>query len=121
MRSRFFESCAVLPNATWELSRISVSSFGDAVPLEALLQDAGFREVRSTTISRIMRFDATTWLLRGNAMALVGTSAAGKAMDEQERKRVVDAIVSESDPVGERYTNGSLKAVPPAIPPNIEP
>jgi hypothetical protein len=82
-------------------------SFGDVAPLEALLRDAGLREVRSMTISRIMRFEANTWLLRGNAMALVGMSATGESMDEQERKKVVEAIVSESEPVRERYTNGS--------------
>ncbi len=82
-------------------------SFGDAAQLEAVLRDAGFGEGRSKTISRIMHFEANTWLLRGNAMALVGMSAAGKSMDEQERKRVVEAIVSESEPVRERYTDGS--------------
>jgi hypothetical protein len=40
-------------------------------------------------------------------MAFVGMSAASKGMDEQERKRVVDAIVSESAPVLQRYTDGS--------------
>jgi ubiquinone/menaquinone biosynthesis C-methylase UbiE len=82
-------------------------SFGDAAPLEAVLRDAGLREVRSRTISRIMHFEANTWLLRGNAMALVGMSAAAKLMDDQERKRVVEVIVSESEPVRERYTDGS--------------
>ncbi|HEY7307629.1 MAG TPA: methyltransferase domain-containing protein [Bryobacteraceae bacterium] len=81
-------------------------SFGDAAPLEAVLRDAGLREVRSRTISRIMHFEANTWLLRGNAMALMGMSATGRSMDEQERKRVVEAIVSESEPVRERYTDG---------------
>jgi len=57
-----------------------------------------------------MRFEADTWLLRGNAMALVGMSAAGKTMDEQGRKRVVEAIVSESEPVRERYVDGSEMA-----------
>ena len=42
-----------------------------------------------------------------NSMAFVGMSAAGKAMDEEERKRAVDAIVSESVPVMEKYTGGS--------------
>ena len=54
-----------------------------------------------------MHFEANTWLLRGNAMALVGMSAAGKTMNEQERKRVVEVIVSESEGVRERYTDGS--------------
>lgn len=82
-------------------------SFGDSAPLEALLSDAGFHEVRS---GAIMRFDANTWLLHGNAMALVGMSAAGRSMDEEQRKLVVDAIVIESEPVRQRYTDGSLIA-----------
>jgi len=81
--------------------------YGDAAALAALLWDAGFSEVRSRAISRIIRFPADTWFLRGNAMALVGMSAAGKAMDEQTRRGVVDAIVSESEPVRERYIDGS--------------
>jgi len=43
-------------------------------------------------------------------MALVGMSAAGKAMSDQERKRIVEAIVSESVPVQQSYTEGSALA-----------
>lgn len=81
-------------------------SLGDAGTVEALLRDAGFSDVRLRTISRIMRFE-DTWILRGNAMALVGMSAAGQALDDQARKRVVDVIVNESEPLRERYTHGS--------------
>jgi hypothetical protein len=52
--------------------------FGEVAPLEAVPRDARLREVRSRTISRIMQFAANTWLLRGNTMALVTMSAAGK-------------------------------------------
>ncbi len=82
-------------------------SFGDAAALEALLRDAGFQEVRSRTITRIVRVDADSWLFRGNAMALVGMSAAGKAMDGPERHRVAGLILSDSEPIRRRYTNGS--------------
>ena len=81
--------------------------FGDATALEKLLRDAGFHNVRSRIISRIMRFDRETWLLRGNAMALMGMSAAGKALGEEERHRIVDAIERESECVRERYGDGS--------------
>lgn len=81
--------------------------FGDAAPLERLLRDAGFRDVRSKTVSRTIRFDDGALFLRLNAMALIGMSAAGKAMDDQERKRAVDAIVSESTPVLRSYADGS--------------
>jgi hypothetical protein len=40
-------------------------------------------------------------------MALVGMSAAGKAMDDQERKRVADTITGESAPVLSSYSDGS--------------
>ncbi len=82
-------------------------SFGDAAQLEALLREAGFHDVRLKTISRTVRFDDGAPLLRLNTMALVGMSAVGKAMTDQERQAVVDAIVRESVPVLQPYTAGS--------------
>lgn len=80
--------------------------FGDATALEALLRDAGFHAVRSTTVSRTIRFQDGAPLLRLNTMALVGMSAVGREMGDQERKRVVEAIVSESAPVLRPYADG---------------
>lgn len=82
-------------------------SLGDAAALEALLRDAGFHEVRSRTVSRTIHFVEGAPFLRLNAMALVGMSSSGKEMGDQERKRVVDEIVSESASVLEQYTYGS--------------
>ena len=82
-------------------------SFGDAAALEALLRDAGFHEVRSRTISRTIRFKDGAPFLRLNTMGLVGMSAAGKDMGDQERKRVVEEIVSESAPALQPYSDGS--------------
>ena len=82
--------------------------YGDAGPLEALLRAAGFLEVRSSKLSRTMRFDDGASLVRMNAMALVGMSAAAKAMDSAERQRVLQTIVSDSAPVLQAYTEGSL-------------
>lgn len=82
-------------------------SFGDAGELEMLLRTAGFHDIRSRTISRIIRFEDGTPFLRLNAMALVGMSAVGKAMDDQERKRLVEALVSESTPALRHYADGS--------------
>jgi ubiquinone/menaquinone biosynthesis C-methylase UbiE len=82
-------------------------SFGDAAQLESLLRDAGFDDVRSRTISRTIRFNNDPTLVRLNAMALVGISAAGKGMGDEERKRVVDVIVRESAPVLQSYTDES--------------
>jgi ubiquinone/menaquinone biosynthesis C-methylase UbiE len=80
---------------------------GDAAQLETLFRNAGFLEVRSRTVSRTMRFEDGAPLLRLNAMALVGMSAAGKKLRDQERQRVVGAIVSESEPVLRSYMDGS--------------
>src|SRR5262249_361255 len=82
-------------------------SFGDASRLEALLRDAGFREVRVRTISRTTRFDADVHFERLNARALIGMSKAGKTMSDEERMRTAEAIASESAPVLQRHAVGS--------------
>lgn len=82
-------------------------SFGNAASLEELLRFAGFHDVQSKVVSRIINFEDGAPLLRMNAMALVGMSAGGKAMGDQERKRVVEDIVSASRPVAQSFTNGS--------------
>jgi ubiquinone/menaquinone biosynthesis C-methylase UbiE len=82
-------------------------AFGDAAPIEALLRDAGFHDIRVRTISRTIRFEDGAMFARLNAMALVGMSAAGKAMDDEARKAAVDAIVRESAPVLKAYARGS--------------
>jgi ubiquinone/menaquinone biosynthesis C-methylase UbiE len=85
-------------------------SFGDAASLEALLRSAGFDDVRSRTVSRTIRFEPDSSFLRLNTMALVGMSAAGKTMSDEERRRVVEMIVGESAPVLQRYTDTSAIA-----------
>lgn len=82
-------------------------SLGDAAVLEGLLRDAGFEDVRSGTISRIIRFESDTWFPTGNAMALVGMSAAGKGMSEKQRSEMVDTIVSESASLLQSYADGA--------------
>lgn len=79
--------------------------YGEASPIEALLRDAGFSDVRSKTMSRTICFEEAGPFLRLNAMALVGMSAAGKTMDDQERKRVVEAIINDSAPVAKLYSD----------------
>lgn len=81
-------------------------SFGDPALIEALFREAGFHDIRSKAISRTIRFNEGAPLLRLNTMALVGMSAAGKAMSDEERKVVVDTIVSDSEPVLQSYTKG---------------
>ena len=82
-------------------------SFGDAAALQELIRNVGFHDVESRVMSLTMRFEDGAPLLRMNTMALVGMSAAGKAMDDRERKQVVETIVSESRPVLEPYADGS--------------
>lgn len=81
--------------------------FGDSAPLEKLFRDAGFHDVRTQVLSRTIRFDADVPFIRMNAMALVGMSAAGKAMSDSERQSVVETIVNESWAVRERYLVGT--------------
>ncbi|MEP9386166.1 methyltransferase domain-containing protein [Mesorhizobium sp. KR9-304] len=85
-------------------------ALGDAAPLETLLRDAGFSDVRSKVLTRKIRFNADTPFLRLNAMALVGMSAAGKALNDQARKDLVEEIVGESVPIQQSYTDGSMLA-----------
>lgn len=85
-------------------------SFGDAARLEALLREAGFHEVKSKTISHTIRLTDGGRFLLLNTMALVGMSAAGKGMAGEERSRIVEAIVGESDAVLQRYTENSETA-----------
>ncbi|XKM43072.1 hypothetical protein A4U53_035440 (plasmid) [Rhizobium ruizarguesonis] len=58
-------------------------------------------------MSRTIRFKDGASFLRLNTMALVGMSAAGKDMGDQERKRVVEEVVSESAPALQPYSDGS--------------
>lgn len=82
-------------------------SLGDRELLDALLREAGFNEFQLKRISLTIRFGEDAPLLRLNAMALVGMSAAGKGMNDRERNEAVDTIVSESEPVAKQYMKGA--------------
>jgi ubiquinone/menaquinone biosynthesis C-methylase UbiE len=71
-------------------------AFGEAGPLERLLRDAGFRDVRSRTTTRTVRFADGAVFVRLNAWALVGMSEGGRELAEEERARRVDDIVTDS-------------------------
>jgi ubiquinone/menaquinone biosynthesis C-methylase UbiE len=81
--------------------------YGEPGPIEALLGGAGFHDVRSRTVTRRLEFSDGMPFLRLNAIALVGMSAAGKAMSGDERKRAVDRIASDSTPLLGRYRDGA--------------
>jgi ubiquinone/menaquinone biosynthesis C-methylase UbiE len=82
-------------------------SFGDAGSLETLLRDAGFHGVRSRIVSCTIRFKDGASFVRMNSMAFVGMSAAAKAMEDGERKRVLETIAHESEPVLRSYSDAS--------------
>ena len=85
-------------------------SFGDATLLEALLRDAGFHDIQVKTVSRVISFDDGEPFLRLNTMAFVGMSTAGKTLGSEERERVIEAIIRESVPVLQQYSDGSRLA-----------
>lgn len=80
-------------------------AFGDPAVLQALLGDAGFRDLRMEGMSRAVRLSDGAMFLRLNTMALVGMSAASKALGDEERARVVAAIVSDSAAALAPYTD----------------
>lgn len=82
-------------------------SFGDATLLEGLLRGAGFQDIEVKTISRTIRFNDGEPFVRLNTMAFVGMSAAGKTMGDDERSRLMEAVISESLPVLQQYSDGS--------------
>lgn len=80
--------------------------YGDPSALEALLREAGFRDVRSRKVSRTIRFDDGEPFVRMNSMALVGMSAAGKTMSDAERQGLLQAIAEDTAPVLRAHTQG---------------
>jgi ubiquinone/menaquinone biosynthesis C-methylase UbiE len=80
-------------------------SFGETGPLEALLGEAGFRDVRSKTLSRTIRFADGSVFVRLNATALVSMSADSNELGDEVRKRIVEAIIRDSAEVMQPYTD----------------
>jgi ubiquinone/menaquinone biosynthesis C-methylase UbiE len=81
-------------------------NFAEAA-LEAYVSDAGFNKVRVKTISHTVHFDDAGQFVRLNSMAFVGLSAAGKGMDEQQRRQAVDGIVIDSAAVLKSHSKRS--------------
>lgn len=71
-------------------------SMGEAGPLEDVLREIGFHDVRSKRLSRTIRFDQGSVFVRLNAMALVSMSAADSSLGNEERERAVVAIERDS-------------------------
>lgn len=82
-------------------------SFGDADALRRLAVDAGFRDVQLSTVSRPIRASEPPLFARMNTMAIVGMSAAAKAMTDEQRARVAAEITAESEDLFRRsYVDG---------------
>jgi ubiquinone/menaquinone biosynthesis C-methylase UbiE len=79
-------------------------SFGDATTLQELFVGAGFHDARIETMSRTARLPDAALFVHMNTVGLVRMSAASTAMADEERDRVVGAIVSESREVLRPYS-----------------
>ncbi len=77
--------------------------YGDPNALASLLRDAGFRNVDVERDALTVRFPDPGVLLRLNSMAVIGMSAAGKTMTDEQKAEAVSRLVDESAPVVERY------------------
>lgn len=82
-------------------------AYGETAPLEELLVAAGFSDVRVTTHTRTIRFADAMAFPRLNAMAIVGMSAAGKSMSDEQRAQAAAAIAADSAGVMSRYADGA--------------
>jgi ubiquinone/menaquinone biosynthesis C-methylase UbiE len=71
-------------------------SLGEPGPIEAVLGEAGFHDIRSKHLSRTFRFTDGSVFVRLNAMALVSMSAASGTLDDDARQRVVATITHDS-------------------------
>jgi ubiquinone/menaquinone biosynthesis C-methylase UbiE len=80
-------------------------SLGDPRPLEAVLRETGFDDVRSKHSSRTIRFADGSVFVRLNAMALISMSAAPGTADDAERARLVAAITRDSEELVRRHTD----------------
>jgi ubiquinone/menaquinone biosynthesis C-methylase UbiE len=71
-------------------------SFGDPRGLERLLIDGGFSEVAVDTFTHGVEFTDGALFARLNAMAVIGMSDKGKAMNDAERSELAGRIVDDS-------------------------
>ena len=83
-------------------------SYGDGKALEALLHENDFRDVGGDTISLDVRMTDGPFFARMNAMAVVGMSSKGKALDESGRAELAGEIASGSLDVVRRYARDGV-------------
>jgi ubiquinone/menaquinone biosynthesis C-methylase UbiE len=80
-------------------------SLGKPGPIEAVLGESGFHDVRSKQYVRTVRFTDGFVFVRLNAMALIAMSAASGALDEAARQRVIATISQDSAELIRLHTN----------------
>jgi SAM-dependent methyltransferase len=108
--------------AAFELNRIaerhvgtisdSRHSFGSADALKSLLVDAGFTDVRVDPFSHDVRFSDGALYARLNAMAVIGMTVKGKAMNDVERAETAGQIAADSQEVISRFTRQGAFVLP---------
>jgi ubiquinone/menaquinone biosynthesis C-methylase UbiE len=82
-------------------------SFGDGDAITRLLVDAGSQDVRIATVARAVRIGGGPGMFgRLNTMAMVGMSAAGKSMTDEQRAHVIDVITNDSIEALRPYLDG---------------
>lgn len=80
-------------------------SLGEPGPIEAVLGEAGFHDIRSKRLSRTLRFTDGSVFVRLNAMALVSMSAASGTLDDEARQRLAAAVAHDSADLVRRNTD----------------
>jgi hypothetical protein len=80
-------------------------SLGEPGPVESVLREAGFHDIRSKQLSRVIRFQDGSVFVHLNAMALVGMSTPSSGLDDDARQRLATTIAEDSADLVRRHTN----------------
>ena len=83
-------------------------SFGDGKALATLLSENGFHDAKLETVSHDVRMNDGPLFARMNAMAVVGMSPKGKALDDAGRGQLAAEIAAASMEVLKRYTKDGM-------------
>jgi len=83
-------------------------SCGDGKALARLLEENDFRDVTVDTVSHDVRIADGPFFARMNAMAVVGMSPKGKALDDSGRATLAGEIATASLDVVQRYTRDGV-------------
>jgi ubiquinone/menaquinone biosynthesis C-methylase UbiE len=87
-------------------------SFGDAAALNRLLAESGFGHVNVQTVRHDVQFGDGALVARLNAMAVIGMSEKGKALNEAQRGELAGRIAAESQDVIAKATKNGTFVLP---------